>query len=301
MSARVMPAMSSRALIRDCSLTSGSTLSLVAGIVCSGFLKGRCEDLLFSVVKFCERGEYIYVWGSPNPFRKFIMGRPRKIAPGLGERILSLVRSDQTNAEFADEIGIADATLGNYLRGEREPSYDFLRRLRAVRGVDINWLITGEGKSDVKPASRHKASNQVAIPRYAIHASAGGGAVVLSEEVEDYFTVSPDWLGRYLPKGGKVGIIEARGDSMEPTIADGDILILNFSIDSSAVNDGGVFVISVDGVLLVKRLQATVDGHILIRSDNDLYEQEKVTREFADERITVHAKVVWSGGPIRRR
>jgi len=41
---------------------------------------------------------------------------------------------------------------------------------------------------------------------------------------------------------------------MEPTIADGDTLILDFSIDSLVVNDGGVFVISVDGVLLVKRL-----------------------------------------------
>tara|TARA_R110002020_G_scaffold47651_1_gene135552 strand:+ start:9074 stop:9763 length:690 start_codon:yes stop_codon:yes gene_type:complete len=229
------------------------------------------------------------------------MARPRKIAPGIGERLLSLVPEGQNNADFAAEIGVADATLGNYLRGEREPSYDFLRRLRERRGVDINWLITGEGKGAKTHAVRHEISNQVTIPRYAIQASAGGGAVVLSEEVEDHFTVSRDWLARYLPKGAKVGIIEARGDSMEPTIADGDILILNFSIDSSVVNDGGVFVISVDGVLLVKRLQVTVDGHILIRSDNDLYEQEKVTREFADERITVHAKVVWSGGPIRRR
>jgi len=60
----------------------------------------------------------------------------------------------------------------------------------------------------------------VTIPRCAIHASAGGGSVVLSEEVEDYFTVSHDCLSNYLPKGAKGGIIEARGDSMEPTIAD---------------------------------------------------------------------------------
>ncbi|WP_290776690.1 S24 family peptidase [Hoeflea sp.] len=214
---------------------------------------------------------------------------------------MSLMLPDQILADFAEEIGISNSALGYYVRGEREPSYDFLKRLRLARGVDINWLITGDGNSDAKPVTSSKVPNQVTIPRYAIHASAGGGAVVLSEEVEDYFTVSPNWLARYLPKGARAGIIEARGDSMEPTIADGDILILNFSIDSSAVNDGGVFVISVDGVLLVKRLQVTVDGHILIRSDNDLYEQEKVTREFADERITVHAKVVWSGGPIRRR
>lgn len=229
------------------------------------------------------------------------MARARQTAPGVGERIQSLVRKDQTLENFADEIGVSSRTLGNYLRGEREPSYDFLRRLRTACGADINWLITGEGNGGAKPAALSKIPHQVAIPRYAIQASAGGGSVVLSEEVEDYFTVSNDWLSRYLPTGAKAGIIEARGDSMEPTIADGDILILDFSIDRSVVNDGGVFVISVDGALLVKRLQVTVDGHILIRSDNDLYEQEKVTREFADEQITVHAKVVWAGGPIRKR
>jgi len=198
-------------------------------------------------------------------------------------------------------LGVHANTIGNYERGDRQPDTEFLGLLRERIGADINWLITGEGNGSTTPAVLGKNLHQVSIPRFAIQASAGGGSVVLSEEVEDYFTVSRDWLSRYLPKGAKAGIIEARGDSMEPTIADGDILILDFSIDSSVVNDGGVFVISVDGVLLVKRLQVTVDGHILIRSDNDLYEQEKVTREFADESITVHAKVVWAGGPIRRR
>lgn len=229
------------------------------------------------------------------------MARPRKIAPGIGERIVSLVPKGQTISDFAEALGVAEQTLGNYVRGEREPSYDFLRRLRENHSVDINWLITGEIGVEAQVQGIAKQTHQITIPRYAIHASAGGGAVVLSQEVEDYFTVSRDWIARYLPQGAKAGVIEARGDSMEPTIADGDILLLNFSIDNSAVNDGGVFVISVDGVLLVKRLQVTVDGHILIRSDNSLYEQERVTREFADERISVHAKVVWVGGPIRKK
>ena len=211
------------------------------------------------------------------------------------------MRGEATREEFASLLGVHPNTIGNYERGDRQPDPEFFGLLRERAGADINWLITGEGTGGAKPAALRKIPHQGTIPRFAIHASAGGGSVVLSEDVEDYFTVSRDWLSRYLPKGARPGIIEARGDSMEPTIADGDILILDFSIDSSTVNDGGVFVISVDGTLLVKRLQVAVDGHILIRSDNDLYEQEKVTREFADERITVHAKVVWAGGPIRKR
>jgi len=229
------------------------------------------------------------------------MARTRQTAPGVGERIQSLVGKDQTLEQFAQEIGVSSRTLGNYLRGEREPSYDFLRRVRTICGADINWLITGEGTPGASPAAQAGSTDQVAIPRCSFKPSAPDGPLTLSSDNEPYLSVPRAWLSRYLPEGARPGIMEASGDTMDPTIADGDLLLLNISVDRSAIKDGGVFVISIDGSLLVKRLQVTADGHILIRSDNDLYEQEKVTREFADERITVHAKVVWAGGPIRGR
>ncbi|MCI5075589.1 S24 family peptidase [Oricola sp.] len=141
--------------------------------------------------------------------------------------------------------------------------------------------------------------NEVAIARYSVQASAGNGAVVLAEEVADWFRVGRDWLERYVPRGARTGVIEARGDSMEPTISDGDILLLNFDVNRQDVANGGVFVITIDGNLFVKRLQIMLDGSIMIRSDNDRYEPERVDREYADEKMLVHARVVWSGGPLR--
>jgi hypothetical protein len=38
------------------------------------------------------------------------------------------------------------------------------------------------------------------------------------------------------------------------------------------------------------------DGGILIRSGNNLYEQERWTREYAGQRITVHAQMICTGG-----
>lgn len=229
------------------------------------------------------------------------MARARQTAPGVGERIQSLVGKDQTLEQFAQEIGVSSRTLGNYLRGEREPSYDFLRRVRTICGADINWLITGEGTPGTTPVARAGSTDQVAIPRYSFEPSAPDGPLTLSSDNDPYLSVPRAWLSRYLPEGARPGIMEATGDTMEPTIADGDLLLLDLSIDSSAINEGGLFVISIDNTPLVKRIQVTADSHILIRSDNDLYEQEKVTREFADERVKVHAKVVWAGGPVRKR
>ena len=46
------------------------------------------------------------------------MGRKRKAAPGLGERLESLVPEGQTIATFAAALGISDRTIGTYFRGE---------------------------------------------------------------------------------------------------------------------------------------------------------------------------------------
>lgn len=228
------------------------------------------------------------------------MARPEKLSPGIGERLGEL-RGQNSRDTFAEKLGVHKNTIGNYERGDRQPEITFLQSLHERLDVNLNWLLTGDGAPYEEHGEFAHSTEQIALPRYSVQASAGGGALVLSQEVNGTFTVGRDWLSRYVPPGAKTGIIEARGDSMEPTIFDGDILLLNFSIDRSAVDGGGVFVITVDGSLLVKRLQVTLDGHVLVLSDNDNYETEKVTREYADERMIVHAQVVWSGGPIRRR
>jgi phage repressor protein C with HTH and peptisase S24 domain len=53
------------------------------------------------------------------------------------------------------------------------------------------------------------------------------------------------------------------------------------------------------GMIMVKRLQRMRNRDIRIISDNDRYETEIVTDEEAVETLTVNARVVWSGGPLR--
>lgn len=222
------------------------------------------------------------------------MGRPRKIATGIGDRLESVVPEGLSLADFSSELGVSDRTLGNYIRGDREPSYDFLVRLKEKTGVDLNWLLAGDGGRAVA-----RSGDAVGIPRYSAQPSAGDGTVALSQDIDDYFTVSRDWLSRYAPANARIGMLEARGDSMLPTIADGDVLIVSFDIDRQDVANGGVFVITYEGNLFVKRLQIMIDGTVQIMSDNKLYDTEKVSREMADEHMQVHAQVIWSGGPLR--
>lgn len=75
------------------------------------------------------------------------MARPEKIKTPLGQR-LSDVRKKLGFPErphFADHLGVPKETLGNYERGDREPNAELLTIYRRRFGVNLNWVITGEG------------------------------------------------------------------------------------------------------------------------------------------------------------
>ena len=67
------------------------------------------------------------------------------------------MRDGTTRSVFADEIGVTERTLGSYERGENQPSSGVLERISSARGVDLNWLITGEGRRPLQIDNRGMA------------------------------------------------------------------------------------------------------------------------------------------------
>lgn len=195
-------------------------------------------------------------------------------------------------------ISASKSTLDRWINAQASPTIEGVLEIARFCGLTVGELVEG----DVKPTTGMMPSGLFLIPRYDVQASAGNGALAISDAVSDRFMVTRDWLSRYVHPNDRVGLIEARGDSMEPTIQDGDTLLINFNFGGrDAILHGGVFVITLEGALLVKRLQITMGGELLIISDNPAYETERLPRATAEERLIVHARVVWTGGPIRRR
>ncbi len=78
-----------------------------------------------------------------------------------------------------------------------------------------------------------------------------------------------------------------RPDSMEPTLADGDEILVDR--DRREVRGGGgIFVLRIDGAILVKRLRACVGG-VEVASDNPGY----ATRVRARGDVDVIGRVAW--------
>ncbi len=103
-------------------------------------------------------------------------------------------------------------------------------------------------------------------PRLDVAASAGPGAIVGDELALGAATV-PLELARSLGlKPGRASIIRVAGDSMAPGLVDGDELLVDEARRSPGPR-GAVFVLRLDGVLLVKRV-ARVGGTLVVTSDN---------------------------------
>lgn len=107
------------------------------------------------------------------------------------------------------------------------------------------------------------------VPRIDAVASAGPGGLLAEDRAHSGEAIDPALLRRLGVRAEALSIITAQGDSMMPTIADGDDLLVDRS-DTRVSTPGGVYVARLDAGLVVKRLMVRADGiHVL--SDNPAY------------------------------
>ena len=139
------------------------------------------------------------------------------------------------------------------------------KRLARYFGVD-EAMLGGEAAGDGDAAAL------VSVPLLDVGASAGPGAAVGAERTRAHVAFDPAWL-RKVASGGAEGlsIIRVEGDSMLPTLADGDEILVDRCDGRQRLRDG-IYVIRVEGALMVKRLAFNPASRtVTIRSDNDAY------------------------------
>ena len=122
-----------------------------------------------------------------------------------------------------------------------------------------------------------------------VRAAAGSGALVFHEAAEMrvafHRSVLPSWL-----RHDRLICVQAVGDSMEPTIHDGDLVALDHSRNDPI--DGQIFVVRTEDGLVVKRLRRRGTLSWTLTADNPAHPPRP-----ADTEDRVIGRVAWSGPP----
>jgi len=145
------------------------------------------------------------------------------------------------------------------------------------------------------PAAEPRAARSalVLIPQLTVRASAGPGSVVADEAEVGRIGFDERWL-RDLAGAGptSLSLIRVTGDSMVPTLGEGDDILVNRADAADRLRDG-VYVLRVDEALVVKRIALSPAGRsITIRSDNEAY---PIWSDCDPATIAVIGRVVWAG------
>lgn len=140
-------------------------------------------------------------------------------------------------------------------------------------------------------ASLTRGADWADIPRLPLGASAGPGTIAQDFAPVDRLRFSGRWLRQQGLEPGMLSVIEVEGDSMEPTLRDGDEILVD---RTARPLRSGLHVIRLDDVLLVKRLEPGPAGTLRVISDNPAY--PRLERPLAD--VAVIGRVVWKGGRV---
>lgn len=197
---------------------------------------------------------------------------------------------------LAAERGVSLAQLSAMIG--RNPSYlqQFVRKgsPRRLDEGDRAKLARffGVGEAELG-ASEEKSSefDWIDVPRLALGASAGPGAMTADERPIGAFGFSRSWLRAQGLDARHLSAIAVDGDSMEPTLRDRDEILVD--LGPRPLRDG-IHVVRVDGALLVKRIETGRPGRLVLKSDNPAYDAIELT----PGEVHVVGRVVWKGGRL---
>jgi len=136
----------------------------------------------------------------------------------------------------------------------------------------------------------------VPVTRVPVRASAGPGALPDDESPKPYFAFDPVWLKTLTGSPpSRLSVIRVEGDSMAPTLNAGDDILVDLADAGDRLRDG-IYVLRVDGALLVKRLAIhPVGRRVTVQSDNPAYGD---LPDCGLDEIECIGRVVWAGRKI---
>ena len=208
-------------------------------------------------------------------------------------------------SEFAKQHDFPEVTYRAHESGSRNFKPGTARAYAKALGCAWQFLLFGgsalpEEQMSVPQAPKPKEPEGISrdfsfIQAYDLAASAGAGRLVIDEETSRYLAFRDDFLSSVSSgKPSDLAVISVSGDSMEPTLHNGDNILIDRTIQKPI--DDGIYVLRFDDCLLVKRIAIDpVRRKLTVASDNSLYPP---IQDVDPDQVAVVGRVVWVGRRI---
>lgn len=186
---------------------------------------------------------------------------------------------------FAKEMGIAQSTVGSWENGARKPNVDTTKKIAKYFNVPVSVLLD---EDDTTATNNDNRTPGIKIP---VYGDVAAGIPILA--IENYDSDDPDdWeeISEQMARNGEHIALRIKGDSMEPRMRKGDVVIVRLQPD---VEDGETAIVRVNGdEATCKKIKKTPQGLTLI-STNPIYDPMFFTpREVAEKPVVIIGKVV---------
>jgi phage repressor protein C with HTH and peptisase S24 domain len=221
--------------------------------------------------------------------------------PDIHERIRH-IREDRklTREAFGTSIGASVAKVQALENGRQRVDHVTLEALSRNLGVDANWLLLGgDNHRQLDAPEKNTVSispvdlpDFVPIERFSVEASAGGGALVDEETLTGSYAFNRRWLDRRQLNPESLAVIAVRGDSMEPKLSDGDLILVDRA--QKQIADGIAYVLRLGSDLLVKYVQRIGPSKVSLLSANTFYPPREIDAEGLDGEVEIIGRVVAS-------
>ncbi len=211
-----------------------------------------------------------------------------------------------SQAKFARMLQVHPSSISHIEAGTTRIQPELAKTIEEKTGVRQAWLLTGEGPQRTMAAPTLETRNEsnsytvvVGSGQFSFSLvqkvkpllSSGTGELADEEESEDIYSFRKEWLSR---KGvvSAMRLAQVSGDSMLPTLEDGDFVL--FDTSKRYPLDGKIMVIGIENLLYIKRVRVSPEGIFLVSDNKAVYQPWRVN----PENTRYLGLVIWRCGEV---
>lgn len=212
------------------------------------------------------------------------------ISSDLMHRVRTLLgKRGITQAAFARAIEVSPQTLSGWLMGRNRPGIEEVARMCGALRVSPSWLLTG--CEDNLEHQSPTCADCVAIPLLDLSVACGNGQESARVAPISLIQVSKSWIASNCADADPrdLKILSVTGDSMSPTLEEGDFVTIDTAV--SSVYTDGIYAFSLHDNLFIKRIQRVGRG-LLVISDNERYKDFDLSPADLEQGFKVHGRVL---------